>query len=150
VGHSGVCLSIAPGPPSRPHITVSDLAGLQKKNLGCCRSGAVADRDGRRLGHGPGAERGVRHTTGPRRLGGERRAWVGINWSGVRTWFPQIESRDRVFATLLFTDIVSSTEMAVRLGVEVVGDDVRGVAVREAARIAAAASPGEILVSDYT
>jgi len=32
----------------------------------------------------------------------------------------------------------------------VVGDDVRGVAVHEAARIAAAASPGEILVSATT
>ncbi|MGH8951081.1 MAG: adenylate/guanylate cyclase domain-containing protein [Acidimicrobiia bacterium] len=146
--------------------------------------------------------------------------FVGINWSGVRTWLPQVESGDRVLATLLFTDIVSSTETAVRLGdgawrdllgrhnrdvrdqldrfrgrevattgdgflavfdgparaihaarairdrsraldleiragihtgeVEVVGDDVRGVAVHEAARIAAAASPGEILVSATT
>jgi class 3 adenylate cyclase len=146
--------------------------------------------------------------------------FVGVNWSGVRTWLPQVESGDRVIATLLFTDIVSSTEMAVRLGdgawrellgrhnrdvrdqldrfrgrevattgdgflavfdgaaraihaarairtraasldieirvgihtgeVEVVGDDVRGVAVHEAARIAAAAAPGEILVSTTT
>lgn len=146
--------------------------------------------------------------------------WVGINWSGVRTWLPQVESGDRVLATLLFTDIVSSTETAVQLGdrawrdllgrhnqevrdqldrfrgrevgttgdgflavfdgaaraihaaqairdrarglgleirsgihtgeVEVVGDDVRGVAVHEAARIAAAASPGQILVSATT
>jgi len=34
--------------------------------------------------------------------------------------------------------------------VELVGDDVRGVAVHEAARIMAAAGPGEILVSDMT
>jgi class 3 adenylate cyclase len=34
--------------------------------------------------------------------------------------------------------------------VEVVGDDVRGVAVHEAARVAAAASSGEILVSATT
>ena len=146
--------------------------------------------------------------------------FVGVNWSGVRTWLPQVESGDRVILTLLFTDIVSSTELAVRLGdntwrdllgrhnrdvrdqldrfrgrevattgdgflavfdgaaraihaarairdrapaldieiragihtgeVEVVGDDVRGVAVHEAARIAAAAAPGEILVSSTT
>ena len=43
----------------------------------------------------------------------------------------------------------------VRIGVhvgevEVVGDDVRGVAVHEAARIMAAAQPGEILVSELT
>jgi class 3 adenylate cyclase len=143
-----------------------------------------------------------------------------INWSGVRSWLPGPESGDRVLATLLFTDIVASTETAVRLGdrawrellgrhnhevrdqvdrfrgrevdttgdgflaafdgaarairaaigirdraralglevraglhtgeVEVVGDDVRGVAVHEAARIAAAASSGEILVSATT
>jgi class 3 adenylate cyclase len=34
--------------------------------------------------------------------------------------------------------------------VEVVGDDLRGASVHEAARIAAAASPGEILVSATT
>jgi class 3 adenylate cyclase len=34
--------------------------------------------------------------------------------------------------------------------VELVGDDVRGVAVHEAARIMAAAGTGEILVSDLT
>jgi class 3 adenylate cyclase len=146
--------------------------------------------------------------------------FIGVNWSGVRSWLPEPESGDRVVATLLFTDIVSSTEMAVRLGdrawrellgrhnrevrdqldryrgrevattgdgflavfdgaaravraakairdraralelevragihtgeVEVVGDDVRGVAVHEAARISAAASAGEILVSSTT
>ena len=145
---------------------------------------------------------------------------LAINWSGVRSWLPEPESGDRVPATMLFTDIVGSTETAVRLGdtawrellgrhnrdvrnvldrqrgrevtttgdgflavfdgaarairaaqgirdgaralgievrtgihtgeVEVVGDDVRGVAVHEAARIAAAAAGGEILVSDTT
>ena len=143
-----------------------------------------------------------------------------INWSGVRSWLPEPASGDRVVATLLFTDIVGSTETAVRLGdrawrdllgrhnhevrvqldrfrgreigttgdgflavfdgavraicaalgirerarelgldvragvhtgeVEVVGDDVRGAAVHEAARIAAAAGAGEILVSATT
>ncbi len=143
-----------------------------------------------------------------------------INWSGVRTWLPEPETGDRVVATLLFTDIVSSTEIAARLGdgawrellgrhnravrdvldrfrgrevnttgdgflaifdgagrairaaaairdaaravgleiragvhtgeVEVVGEDVRGVAVHEAARIAAAAGSGEILLSATT
>jgi len=39
-----------------------------------------------------------------------------INWSGVRTWLPEPEAGERVLATLLFTDIVSSTETAARLG----------------------------------
>jgi class 3 adenylate cyclase len=145
---------------------------------------------------------------------------VAVNWSGVRSWLPEPEYGDRVVATLLFTDIVGSTEIASRLGdrawrellgrhnrgvrnvldrhrgrevkttgdgflavfdgagravraamdvrdgapdiglevragvhtgeVELTGDDVRGVAVHEAARIAAAASGGEILVSSAT
>jgi class 3 adenylate cyclase len=145
---------------------------------------------------------------------------LAINWSGVRSWLPDPESGDRVLATLLFTDIVGSTERAVQMGdtawrellgrhfrdvrnvldryrgrevtttgdgflavfdgaaravraavairdgaqaigievrtgihtgeVEVAGDDVRGVAVHEAARIAAAASGGEILLSATT
>ncbi len=145
---------------------------------------------------------------------------LAINWSGVRSWLPEPESGDRVLATLLFTDIVGSTELAVQLGdtawrellgrhyrdvrnvldrqrgrevtttgdgflavfdgaaravraalsirdganalgigvrtgvhtgeVEVVGDDVQGVAVHEAARIASAAQNGEILVSATT
>jgi class 3 adenylate cyclase len=145
---------------------------------------------------------------------------LAINWSGVRSWLPEPESGDRVLATLLFTDIVGSTALAVQLGdaawrellgrhyrevrnvldrhrgrevnttgdgflavfdgagrairaavsiragaraigvdiktgihtgeVEVVGGDVQGVAVHEAARIAAAASGGEILVSATT
>ena len=145
---------------------------------------------------------------------------VGINWSGVRTWIPEPETGDRVLASVLFSDIVDSTQHASRLGddrwrellgrhnrlvrnqldryrgrevtttgdgflavfdgaarairaaiaigqavraldldvrqgihtgeVEVVGDDVRGIAVHEAARIAGAASAGEILVSSTT
>ena len=43
------------------------------------------------------------------------------------------------------------TEERANVGeVELVGDDVRGVAVHEAARITASAEPGEILVSDLT
>jgi class 3 adenylate cyclase len=145
---------------------------------------------------------------------------LSINWSGVRSWLPEPEFGDRVLATLLFTDIVGSTELAARLGdrawrellgrhdrevrnvldrhrgrevkttgdgflavfdgagravraaidvrtraraigleiragvhtgeVELARDDLRGVAVHEAARIAAAASGGEILVSSTT
>ena len=143
-----------------------------------------------------------------------------INWSGVRTWLPDADKSERVLATLLFTDIVGSTELAERLGdgawrellgrhnrevrdvldrfrgrevtttgdgflaifdgpgrairaalairdrssslglqvragihtgeIELVGTDVRGVAVHEAARIAAGAGPGEILLSVLT
>jgi len=146
---------------------------------------------------------------------------VQIEWAGIRAWagFPT-GIHSRVLATLLFTDIVDSTEIANRLGdarwrellsthltaaraelerfggreitttgdgllatfdgparalhcalavrngahleglqiragvhvgeVELVGDDVRGVAVHEAARIMAAAAADEILVSDLT
>jgi class 3 adenylate cyclase len=143
-----------------------------------------------------------------------------IGWSGVRTWLPEPESGERVVVTLLFTDIVGSTETAIRLGdgvwrellgrhntevrdeldrfrgrevattgdgflavfdgavravragmgirdraralglevriglhtgeVDLVGEDVRGAAVHEAARIADAASVGEILLSSTT
>ncbi|HEY8198655.1 MAG TPA: adenylate/guanylate cyclase domain-containing protein [Candidatus Limnocylindrales bacterium] len=145
---------------------------------------------------------------------------VMINWSGVNSWVPPAEAGERVVLTLLFTDIVGSTEMAVELGdavwrdrlarhnqvvravldryrgrevtttgdgflatfegaaravhaaieirtrtadmglsvraglhtgeVELIDGDVRGVAVHEAARIAAASGPGEILVSSMT
>lgn len=143
-----------------------------------------------------------------------------INWSGVRTWLPDPETGQRVVVTILITDIVSSTEIANRIGdaawrdllgrhnrevrdqldryrgrevkttgdgflaifdgaaravraaigiqerakelglelrigvhtgeVAIVGDDVEGAAVHEAARIAADASDGEILVSSTT
>jgi class 3 adenylate cyclase len=145
---------------------------------------------------------------------------LAINWAGVRSWLPPAESGERVLVTLLFTDIVGSTELVGRVGdaawremlgrhnrdvrdvldryrgrevkttgdgflavfdgaaravraavairdrareagvelriglhtgeVELVGDDVRGVAVHEAARIAAGAAAGEILVSATT
>jgi len=146
---------------------------------------------------------------------------VQIEWAGLRAWagFPA-GIRSRVLATLLFTDLVGSTEVATRLGdgpwrellsryfeavraelerfggrevkttgdgllatfdgaaralhsaaairvlanreslhvragvhigeVELVGKDVRGVTVHEAARIMAAAEADEILVSDLT
>jgi class 3 adenylate cyclase len=51
--------------------------------------------------------------------------------------------------------IAQEHDLQIRIGihvgeVEIVGDDVRGVAVHEAARIMAAAGPGEILVSELT
>jgi class 3 adenylate cyclase len=146
---------------------------------------------------------------------------VQIEWSGIRAWagFPT-GVHSRVLRTLLFTDLVDSTQIASRLGdarwrellsehftavraelerfqgrevtttgdgivatfdgparaihcaaairrragadglhiragvhvgeVELVGDDVRGVAMHEAARIMAAAGTDEILVSELT
>ena len=146
---------------------------------------------------------------------------VQVEWAGIRAFagFPT-GIRSRVLATLLFVDLVSSTELAARLGdgawrdllsqyfeavrrdlerfggrevkttgdgmlatfdgsaralhcaaairrlarqqdlqarvgvhvgeVELVGEDVRGVTVHEAARIMAAAGPDEILLSDLT
>lgn len=41
---------------------------------------------------------------------------VVLNWSGVRSWLPPAPAGERVLATLLFTDIVASTETLVRLG----------------------------------
>jgi class 3 adenylate cyclase len=145
---------------------------------------------------------------------------VQIEWSGLRHWAGFGGARSRVLVTLLFADLVSSTEAAARIGdaawrdllsqhfeatreqlerfggrevkttgdgmlvtfdgsaraiqcaaairriarehglqlrigvhvgeVEVVGDDVRGVTVHEAARIMAAAGPDEIIVSELT
>jgi class 3 adenylate cyclase len=145
---------------------------------------------------------------------------VQIEWSGLRHWAGLGGARSRVLLTLLFTDVVGSTEAAARAGdgawrdllsdyfeavrgelerfggrevkttgdgmlvtfdgsaravqcaaairriardrglqlrvgvhvgeVEVVGDDVRGVTVHEAARIMGAAGPDEILVSELT
>jgi class 3 adenylate cyclase len=146
---------------------------------------------------------------------------VNIEWRGIRAWagFPT-GIHSRVLRTLLFTDVVDSTTMAVELGdgrwrellsrlfeesravldrfggrevdttgdgmlatfdgparalhcataltrcaevhdvqirvgvhvgeVELVGTDVRGIAVHEAARVMAAAEPGEVLVSELT
>jgi class 3 adenylate cyclase len=145
---------------------------------------------------------------------------VQIEWSGLRHWSGVGGGLNRVLATLLFADIVGSTEVASRLGdgawrdllsqvfesaraelerfggrevkttgdgmlvtfdgsaralqcaaairrvarehelrvrigvhvgeVELVGDDVRGTTVHEAARIMAAANQDEILVSALT
>jgi class 3 adenylate cyclase len=147
---------------------------------------------------------------------------VQVEWTGLRTFtgFSLMGSPGRTLATLLFTDIVESTQTATRLGdrawrellsthyehareavdryrgqevnttgdgllarfdgpasalycaaeirrmavresfairacvhvgeVEVVGKDVRGIAVHEAARIMSAAAPDEILVSATT
>jgi class 3 adenylate cyclase len=145
---------------------------------------------------------------------------VQIEWTGLRNWAGLGGARNRVLATLLFADIVGSTEVAALVGdgawrdllsttfesvreklerfggrevkttgdgilvvfdgsaralqcagalrrvarahdlalrigvhvgeVELVGGDVRGVTVHEAARIMAAAGPDEILVSELT
>jgi len=145
---------------------------------------------------------------------------VQIEWSGLRHWAGFGSSHSRVLVTLLFADVVSSTEAAIRVGdaecrdllsqcfegiraelerfrgrevkttgdgmlvtfdgsgraiqcaaairriarehglhlrvgvhvgeVEVVGSDIDGVTVHEAARIMATAGPDEILVSELT
>jgi len=144
---------------------------------------------------------------------------LAVSWAGFGSWLAE-RSGERVLLTLLFTDIVGSTERAVMLGdrawrdllaehnrgvrfvldryrgrevnttgdgflaafdgagraieaavairhrssqdglpiragvhsgeVEIVGADLRGVTVHEAARISAAAEPDEILVSEAT
>jgi class 3 adenylate cyclase len=145
---------------------------------------------------------------------------VQIEWTGLRTWAGLGSGRSRVLATLLFADVVGSTEMLSRLGdaawldllsqtfeslradlerfggreitttgdgmlvafdgsaralqcaaairrtahehdlrlrigvhvgeVDLVGTDVRGTAVHEAARIMGTAGADEILVSELT
>ncbi len=65
---------------------------------------------------------------------------------------------DRILASILFTDIVGSTDRAAELGLEVrtglhtgecelIDDNVGGIAVHTTSRIAALARPGEVLVS---
>jgi class 3 adenylate cyclase len=147
--------------------------------------------------------------------------WIGIQWSGIRTWgAPLMATGERLLTTVLFTDIVGSTDVAARIGdsrwhqllashndaarralerfqgievkttgdgflarfdapvramacaramrdvaasfdlqiraavhtgeVEVVGDDIRGLAVHLASRLLALAGPGEILASATT
>ena len=147
--------------------------------------------------------------------------WVGVNWSGIRTWgAPLLATGERILTTVLFTDIVDSTVVAARIGdgrweallashndsarraiesfggvevkttgdgflarfgaparalfcarsiraaaatldlqiraaahtgeVELIGDDIRGLAVHLASRILALAGPGEILASATT
>ena len=147
--------------------------------------------------------------------------WIGIAWSGIRTFgAPLHATGERVLTTVLFTDIVGSTDIAARLGddrwhailadhneafrraieqfggqevkttgdgflarfdaparalacakamravaeslhlqiraavhtgeVEVVGDDIRGLAVHLASRLLAIAEAGEILTSATT
>jgi class 3 adenylate cyclase len=144
---------------------------------------------------------------------------IAVNWAGFRSWVPE-RTGERILVTLLFTDIVGSTERAVELGdagwrellgrhyrdvravldryrgrevstagdgfmaafdgaaraidaavairdrsardglairagvhsgeAEISGENLRGVTVHEAARIASSAAPGEILVSEAT
>lgn len=147
--------------------------------------------------------------------------WVGVNWSGIRTWgSPLLATGERILTTVLFTDIVGSTDVAARLGdgrwhtllashnddvrrafdrfqgievkttgdgflarfdaparalacaramqtiagshnleiraavhtgeVEMVGEDIRGLAVHLTSRLLALARPGEILASATT
>jgi class 3 adenylate cyclase len=41
--------------------------------------------------------------------------WLAVNWAGFRSWAPG-STGERVLLTILFTDIVGSTERAVELG----------------------------------
>src|SRR3990170_75255 len=92
---------------------------------------------------------------------------VQVEWQGISAWagFPT-GIHSRVLMTLLFTDLVDSTARAADLGdarwrhllsghfeatrAELERFGGRGVTVHEAARVMAAAGPGEILVSDLT
>jgi class 3 adenylate cyclase len=82
------------------------------------------------------------------RLGGRRVATTG---DGLLATFDATGAAVR--CALAFRELADHQELPVRTGVhlgevELAGDDVRGVAVHEAARIMAEAGAGEILVSD--
>ncbi|HET8786866.1 MAG TPA: adenylate/guanylate cyclase domain-containing protein [Candidatus Limnocylindrales bacterium] len=47
--------------------------------------------------------------------------WLAVNWAGFRSWAPG-RIGERVLVTILFTDIVGSTERAVALGDRAWGD----------------------------
>jgi class 3 adenylate cyclase len=47
---------------------------------------------------------------------------VTIEWEGLRTWYAPIAIGERVVVTLLFTDLVGSTETAARVGEQAWGD----------------------------
>lgn len=47
---------------------------------------------------------------------------VTIEWEGLRTWYAPIAIGERVVVTLLFTDLVASTETAARVGEQAWGD----------------------------
>jgi len=49
-------------------------------------------------------------------------ALVTIEWEGLRTWYSPIAIGERVVVTLLFTDLVGSTETAARVGERSWGD----------------------------
>src|SRR5437773_2806129 len=43
--------------------------------------------------------------------------WIGIAWSGIRSFgAPLLATGERILTTVLFTDIVGSTDIAARLG----------------------------------
>jgi hypothetical protein len=88
-----------------------------------------------------------------------------VEWAGIRAFSGfRAGTVGRHLVTLLLTDLVDSTSIAerahrdqlqIRAGVhvgevEVVGRDIRGIAVHEAARIMGEAGPNEILLSETT
>lgn len=210
----------APGWRWSTHIKpIVGTETCQTRHVGFIVSGRVGVElpDGSLLDSGPGTVYDVPPGHDGWTIGDEPA--VAIEWSGVLEWLVPAQG-ERVLASLLFTDIVGSTEHARRLGdrpwrgllaahdeavrqsvavsrgreitttgdgflvvfdgparairtaitirdsvraiglelrqavhvgeVELVGTDVRGIAVHEAARIMGAASSGEILVSSIT
>lgn len=195
-------------------------SSCQTRHVGYCMSGAlhVEFDDGSSMDVTPGDvyEIGPGHDSW---VVGDQQ-YVTVSWEGARTWATPIGVGERVSVTLLFTDLVASTETASRVGerawsnllarhneivrraidrhrgrevdttgdgflatfdgaaravrcainiqasveelglkvragihtgeVDLVGNDVRGIAVHEAARIAGAAGAGETLVSEVT
>jgi class 3 adenylate cyclase len=210
----------APGWRWSTHIKpIVGTERCQVRHVGVVLSGRIGVElaDGSSLEAGPGTAYDIPPGHDGWTIGDEPA--VAIEWTGVLEWLLPAQG-ERVLATLLFTDIVGSTEHARRLGdrpwrrllaahdeavrqlvavgrgrevtttgdgflvvldgpalairtaiavrdrvrtiglelrqavhvgeVELVGADVRGIAVHEAARIMGAATSGEILVSSIT
>ncbi len=203
---------------SRDMATIDEGRWCEAHHVGVTVSGrqGVVLRDGSRLEFGPDDVYDIPPGHDGYTIGDEPA--VMIEWSGPRTFGGRSSSRSRVLTTLLFTDLVGSTETLARIGdaawrdvlsrhyeanravierhggreidttgdgmlamfsapapavrcagglrssafkealhvrvgvhvgeVELVGGQVRGLAVHEAARIMAAAGSDEILVSE--
>ncbi len=104
---------------SRDMATVDEGRWCEAHHVGVTVSGrqGVVMRDGSRLEFGPDDVYDIPPGHDGYTIGDEPA--VMIEWSGPRTFGGRSSSRNRVLTTLLFTDLVGSTETLVRVGDEV-------------------------------
>ncbi|HVR32539.1 MAG TPA: adenylate/guanylate cyclase domain-containing protein [Acidimicrobiia bacterium] len=97
------------------HVVKTDWCETHHVGYSISGSMAVLMADGRQMQIGPGDAYDIPTHHDAWVLGDE--PWVCVDWVGVRSWIPPLDLlADRVLATLLFTDIVGSTEIASRIG----------------------------------